>query len=321
MIVSCIIPTYQQINYLYETLDSVFAQNYESIELIITDDATDNFPKDEVEKYINNNKHGNIIRYVILTHKHNVGTVKNMNSAIKECKGELIIPLASDDCFYDENVINRVVNLFITKKFDVLSCSRMKYSVDLKEPIRLIPHPAYSGLLDRYMNMANKQYTSMALGSTFEFASGSALYYSAAFIKEYGGYDEKYVLWEDGPFLARTAREGIKIDSAFDIIAIKYRVGGISSNKKNTPNLIYRDYCNMIKWEYLEYKENFTARQNRIIQGRYALQENYNQISVSAIIKYPEAVLNHLFVKVQKGIFRGIYSMKKRLKYNETSIS
>ena len=41
--VTCIIPTYRQMDYLLDSIKSVLLQDYPCIELIITDDASDNF--------------------------------------------------------------------------------------------------------------------------------------------------------------------------------------------------------------------------------------------------------------------------------------
>ena len=68
----------------------------------------------------------------------------------------------------------------------------------------------------------------MAMGQTYEFASGAALYYTKSYIEECSAYDESYLLWEDGPFLARATRNGVQVEMAYDIISILYRDGGIS---------------------------------------------------------------------------------------------
>lgn len=79
----------------------------------------------------------------------------------------------------------------------------------------------------------------MAMGQTYEFASGAALYYTKSYIEECSAYDESYLLWEDGPFLARATRNGVQVEMAYDIISILYRDGGISSAKNLIQNLKY----------------------------------------------------------------------------------
>lgn len=155
------------------------------------------------------------------------------------------------------------------------------------------------------MNTAQKQYKQMSLGRSYEFASGAALYYRTSLMKRLGWYDERYVLWEDGPLLARCAREGIKICTAYDIVSIKYRAGGISTKKKsNIPTKIQTDYCNLIKYEYIDYPNNFTKSELKTIQGRWILQKNFGNISKEIILKYPGTIFNLVYLKISKLVLR-----------------
>ena len=311
MRVSCIIPTYRQMDYLLETIKSVLVQGYPNIELIIADDASENFDELEIQKFIQNNKKENLKNFYIIQHEKNVGTVRNMNDALKKCSGEIIMPIASDDVFYNTDVIEKVVNRFKSEQCEVMSCSRQLCSNDMKHRIRLMPHPAYHNRLKK-MNTAEKQFLSMAVGRSFELASGAAMYYKASYIMKNEYYDERYTLWEDGPFIAKTTRNGIKICMAYDIISILYRDGGISTSKnKEIPPKIYNDYCNIIKYEYLDYLDRFGVLNRRILKGKFVIQNNRDKITFGIIFKYPEAVINRYLIKISKGIDRLLYKVKK----------
>ena len=303
--ITCIIPTYKQLNYLLDSIKSVLAQNYPCIELIITDDASDNFDENLIKEYVNANNRGNIINYKIITNKENVGTVKNMNGALRQAHGEIVISLAADDIFYDEYVISNIVNRFAETNCEIMSCSRLMFSSDMTQEMRLMPHIGYRSYIEKHMDTAQKQYKQMSLGRSYEFASGAALYYKMSLIKKLGWYDERYVLWEEGPLLAKCTREGVKICTAYDIVSIKYRAGGISTkSKSNIPTKIQTDYCNLIKYEYMDYPNNFTERELKIIQGRWILQKNYGNVSKDIILKYPETVFNLIYLKISKLVLR-----------------
>ena len=69
--------TYKKFDYLEASLNSVFAQDYPNIEIIISDDGSPNFYKEYIENIINK-KTNNIKNVQIIHHEVNLGTVKNL---------------------------------------------------------------------------------------------------------------------------------------------------------------------------------------------------------------------------------------------------
>lgn len=301
MLVSCIIPTYKKFDYLYDAILSVLNQDYSNIELIITDDCSGNFPRHQLIEYIESNRKANLYDYKIIEHEINYGTVKNMNNAIKSCEGELIMPLASDDFFFDNGVISKVVERFLSEKCKVLVCSRMAINEKSGETIGLLPNKAFYSEIQK-IDSADKGFRALILGKTYSMASGSSMYYDACFIKN-NLYDENYLLWEDGPFIARCFREGVCISQAYDITSIYYRTGGISDNKaSNIPEKIYKDYCKYIDNEFLRYPDRLSYLDKRILMGRdYYLKKKF-QFNISTILRYPEFAINFLLVFLKKKI-------------------
>lgn len=305
-LVSVVILTYNQKEYLLESIDSVLKQNYSPIQIVISDDGSNNFDKDNIENYINNNCKSNIVKLTIISRTHNVGTVKNFNGALRQCEGEYIVPLASDDAFYDENTISKIVNKFKNTDCDVLSCSRMMCNNDL-QPLRLAPHPAYYPRLKKYVTPSS-QFHAMVRGETLEFASGSALYYKRRFIIDEGLYDERYTLWEDGPFLARTTRHGIKIEMGYDITSILYRQGGISSSKINPLSKIYIDYCNFNRYEFLNYPDKLSKTERFIVNLKQLMIENNGESKKTTL--YYVAMVYSLLLKCEKGFLQLLYKIR-----------
>ena len=82
-VVTCFMLTYNNLEYIYEALDSVFAQTYPKIEIAIFDDCSREFPRVEIEQYIQKNKRENIVDVIIFQSPVNQGTVKNFNNLIK----------------------------------------------------------------------------------------------------------------------------------------------------------------------------------------------------------------------------------------------
>lgn len=104
MKVTVAIPTYNNLKDLKRALDSVFMQDFEDYEIVITDDSKNNETEDYI-KALDNPK----IRYF-----HNIpslGPSKNWNYMINLSKGEYIKILFDDDWFLTKDALRKMVEL------------------------------------------------------------------------------------------------------------------------------------------------------------------------------------------------------------------
>ena len=233
-LVSIVILTYKKFQHIWGAIDSVYCQDYPSIQLIISDDGSEDFPKSEIEGYLKNKKSQNVQSYKIIHHEQNIGTVKNLNIAYNNADGEFVYPLSNDDIFTTPEIVTKITQVFLKKKCNVVITSRMKCKED-GVPICLIPLRSELKYVNRF-DTRDKQLKAFLTEQYYEMASGSALYLRKSFWESLGRFDEKYKLWEDGPFIAKVLSVD-KIETCFDIVSIKYRIGGVSSGKKH-PQLI-----------------------------------------------------------------------------------
>ena len=91
MKISVIIPVYNTEKYLKECVDSVLAQTYWDLEiLLINDGATDSSPQ-ICEVYAKQDMRIKVI------HKQNGGLSDTRNTGIKQCSGDYVLFLDSDD--------------------------------------------------------------------------------------------------------------------------------------------------------------------------------------------------------------------------------
>ena len=231
-LISCIIPTYNKFDYIYRTIQSVLIQSYPYIELIITDDGSLKFPKEEIERYIESHKRDNIRKYQIIIHKENMGTVKNINYAVKWALGKYIVPLSGDDVFRDNNTILTIISRMKEMNWDHMVCRRMLCSLDM-EPVCLIPTDSDIKKIDKMKTLQQKK-EAFACQEYYNMASGSVFYYTKEFLTENGFFDETYKLWEDGPFFYKILKKNIPLNMEYGIVSINYIDGGVSS--KNVQN-------------------------------------------------------------------------------------
>lgn len=232
-LVTIITLTYKKFAYLYDTIDSVLKQDYPQIEYIIADDGSGNFPEEDIRRYIDKRKRGNLKRVLLLHNDENVGTVRNYNGALVYATGKFILSISSDDSFYNETIVSEIVSRFDKSGVDVIVCSRQFMTENGKE---LCIVPTKNELIHIYkMKTHLDQYRAIITTRFYRFASGSAMYFRADVLKKRGGFDTNYILWEDGPFIAQYCYEK-KIQYAYDIISVNYRLGGVSTSK--TKNLL-----------------------------------------------------------------------------------
>ena len=118
--VTVVTMTYNNFGNLFRTIKSVLNQRYNKIEYIISDDGSKNFPIADIKKFIDsNNTHRFEIK--ILANEHNQGTVKNINGAYRKATGKYIVNLSCGDIFFNDYVIEKIVDRFEKSLADVIA--------------------------------------------------------------------------------------------------------------------------------------------------------------------------------------------------------
>jgi glycosyltransferase involved in cell wall biosynthesis len=109
-LISILILSYNNYDYIRDCIDSCLAQDYENIEIIISDDCSNDNVKHVILDY--SRRYSEIIK--IRFSKINQGIVNNFNSGCKLCKGQWIKPIASDDLLINSCISDFIQ--FINKK-------------------------------------------------------------------------------------------------------------------------------------------------------------------------------------------------------------
>lgn len=94
-LLTVLMPNYNYGNYIGQAIDSIFAQDYPAIELIIVDDGSTDNSVDEIQKKFKENKRINNCKLVVL--EHNRGKLGAINAAQDHLTGEFLITLDADD--------------------------------------------------------------------------------------------------------------------------------------------------------------------------------------------------------------------------------
>lgn len=224
-LISFVIMTYKNFDGIYDTLDSVFRQDYPMIEIIISDDGSPNAKEElpKIEAYINEHKTPNIVNVIINAIPENVGTVKNNNQALKLANGEYIKDLAAEDVLNDTNVLSKY------KKFlddsGCLVCVAKVRGVDENGNY----HYNLASCEDNYKLLAS--YTPQQLRERLfrrNCLPAPAFFVKKELFEKHGYYSEETRLIEDYPYWLHLCEEGVKI-AFFDERLIDYKLTGVSS--------------------------------------------------------------------------------------------
>ena len=127
MKISVIIPVYNTEKYLKECVESVLAQTYHNLEiLLINDGATDSSPQ-ICESYAKQDAR------IKLIHKENGGLSDTRNTGIKQCSGDYVLFLDSDDYWDDPKMVEKLADQMQQYPVDILNFRYKKYMEDTKQ--------------------------------------------------------------------------------------------------------------------------------------------------------------------------------------------
>lgn len=103
---SVITPTWNQAEFIRETVESVVTQSFRDLEYIIIDNLSDDGTEEIVREYEGKDDR---IRYI---READHGQAEAINKGLKLAKGEIVCWLNSDDLYTDDGVLSRVDRAF-----------------------------------------------------------------------------------------------------------------------------------------------------------------------------------------------------------------
>jgi glycosyltransferase involved in cell wall biosynthesis len=201
-LVSVVIPTYGRSELLGRAIDSVLAQTYDHIEIIVVDD-NDKGSEDQLETehqirlYIQNRD------IIYLKHEKNAGGSAARNTGIKASKGEYIALLDDDDEWFPQKLEKQIAYFKdLNEKVGVIYCSYI-----LEE---------YHG--DREIIRTERgDLTKELLLLKFDPGASSTLVFRKNVLDKIGYFDQSFVRHQDLEVLIRLCREYL-IDVCPDVL-------------------------------------------------------------------------------------------------------
>tara|TARA_B110000503_G_scaffold143144_1_gene242821 strand:- start:674 stop:1645 length:972 start_codon:yes stop_codon:yes gene_type:complete len=216
-LVSVVIPCYKNAKTIARAIDSVLAQSYSAIEIIVVNDCSPE--SDVIDKVLS--------RYtsiVYICNISNLGVAATRNVGIAAAKGQFIALLDADDEYHTEKI---AVQMSCINHGIALTCGVARVQYERKDKDSAFPLKKVtivSGVNQIiYRNILN----------------GAGLFIERDLILKFGGYDESLRSCEDYDLWIRLLEGGIKVKDVGQPLYFYYdNTAGLSKN-----------FLNISKWE------------------------------------------------------------------------
>jgi len=252
-LVSIAIITYNQKEYLKECIESVLAQDYENIEIVVADDCSTDGTQEMLKEY--DKKYPN--KFVLKLSNKNQGITKNSNLAHFACSGKYIAWMGGDDLMLPEKIRKQVEYMEKNQECTICYHNLDVFQSDTNETLY-------------YFNEKRKYegdvYTSIKYG-TFNGACSTMIRTSKA---PKNGFNETIPVASDWLYWVETLHNGGTINYIDEVLG-RYRRHNNNVTKETssiTQNQIdHLNSCNIILSLYPEYSKAVFYRYSRILFG------------------------------------------------------
>ncbi|MCL9809091.1 glycosyltransferase family 2 protein [Flavobacterium luminosum] len=239
VLVSIVVPCYNQAHYLKESLQSVLDQTFSDWECIIVNDGSPDNTKEVSKTWVKKDS-----RFTYLE-KQNGGLSSARNAGIQIAKGEFILPLDADDILHPDYLQKAVPLLKENKHLGIVSC--------------------FSNFF--YQNTSNVVFQLKPIGSTWEdLLFVNQLIATSLFKREcwekVGGYDERMKKgFEDWDFWLSVTKKGYHYEIVHEFLFF-YRKAKISMLQNTVSNHFYE----VRKGIMLKHKDLYVQKFENVIE-------------------------------------------------------
>ena len=315
-LISVIVTSYNNFNYLYECLDSIVKQTYKNIELIVTDDGSYDFNQKELEDWLRIHSDENIKNITINQNTTNWGTVKNVNAGLKIAKGDVITMIAADDKYENDNAFTWAMRKIETLPEDALVLTTQVAMCDQQ-----LSSQYYPFMNERTLNTL--QYGSVKDLLKLELI-GSLLpscgtFYKKEVFERYGLCDEKYDLIEDHVLHLKLLKAGVRF-YYLDEITVLHRSGGVSHGTEGASKSIrfWTDCMHVYDYEVLPLIDEYlNETEKKEVLATYKSTKSHYQaaigepVPIAQVINTKSSVALDMLAKVVEFLFPRIRTISK----------
>lgn len=272
-LVSVTVISYNSSDTIEETLDSVFAQTYQNLELIISDDSSKDKTIDVCKDWISTHK-DRFVRVVLLTTDENQGIVRNCNRSCREAKGVWIKLIAADDILFPNCIEDYVNYCNQNPKAKFATSVEKVYNNTFDEENCINPNCICKNL-SIFDKSAKEQLKIIAYRVTL---CAPTIFFKKSLYDEVGGFDERYS-YEDHPFYIKVLESGNKI-YFMNKVTTGYRIhNSVCNSNERLFNLDFIKQAKKFRWE--QCFKYYSWRQKIAVRAYFFLMEIMNSCGLN----------------------------------------
>lgn len=232
-LISVAVITYNSSETVIETLESIKQQTYPLLELVVSDDCSNDDTMAKVKEWADlNKKRFHSIR--LTERKKNVGVVINCNKGIRKCNGKYVQIIAGDDL---------LPACAIEEKYRFAEKNRLQIVITMVKPfgknkIRTQMMKQHYEASYRLLDENRREQLRKNLSANYIIGPMYSFYRKDFWIKM-GGYDQRYPMDEDWPFTIKLLQTDVPL-ILLEKELYEYRVSSTSLSN-STNNAVLRE--------------------------------------------------------------------------------
>lgn len=237
MLVSVPVATYNSVDFIIETLESIYNQTYQEIELLISDDFSTDGTIEKVDEWIQQERVKNrFVNIQFIKVPANTGISANCNRFIKACTSDWIKMIAGDDILLPNCIEDNVKFISENPQAQIVFSQVRLYQDTFEERnfLKTIPKSFPDNLMHPSFT-AQDQYKILLIADRLHYSPSFLLNRKA--IDSVGGYDETNRLVEDYPMWLKLTGTGIRLNY-FHKETVGYRMHSKATNNNGLDILI-----------------------------------------------------------------------------------
>jgi glycosyltransferase involved in cell wall biosynthesis len=242
-LVTVIVLTYNSSEWVVETLESIYNQTYDPIELIVTDDGSTDNTIGIAEQWLDS-RSSRFSAWALVRSQTNTGISANCNRGLARAKGTYIKFIGGDDRLLEDCVSFDIQAI----QEAMVLCTAMLYEKDNAT----IPIPDSKAVEDFFSLPAKAQMRSYLRRPIF--LNSPSLFFKKEIFDRIGAFDERITLMDDLPFITKLLTNGYHLTYA-DRATVVYRLspGSITGKRSKafleSQRLSYQYYAKpYLRW-------------------------------------------------------------------------